>query len=379
MTEKRTINIAAPMIGDAEKAAVMDVLDSGMLVQGAKVAEFEALFADYHNSRNAIATSNGTTALTTALLAVGVQPGDEVIIPSFTFAATATSVLSARATPVFVDVKPDTFCIDPDLIEAAITPRTRAIMPVHLYGQLADMDRVAAIASEHGLMLVEDAAQCHGAKISSPQGDRYAGNWGAACFSFYPSKNMSTGEGGMVLTQDDAVAERARMVRNHGMSTRYLHEVEGFNFRMTNLQAAIGVEQIKRLPEWTARRIHNAAYLSANLKGVQTPVVKPGHTHVFHQYTIVVPPGADRDAVMQQLNDAGVGARVYYPLPVHCQPVFYEGREPGMSCACGHGKNCPNLPVSLDLSKRVISLPVHPALSQDDLDYIVEQVNALMA
>lgn len=377
MTEKRNIGIASPMIGAAEKAAVMAVLDSGMLVQGPKVAEFEALFSSYHNLKHGIATTNGTTALTTALLTVGVRPGDEVIIPSFTFAATATSVLSVNAVPVFVDVRPDTFCIDPDTLEAAITPRTKVIMPVHLYGQLADMERIAAIAAAHGLVIVEDAAQAHGAKIITSEGERYAGNWGPACFSFYPSKNMSTGEGGMVLTNNDELAARARMIRNHGMSTRYLHEVEGFNFRMTDVLAAIGVEQIKELPTWTQKRIANAKFLSENLQGVQTPVVKAGHTHVFHQYTVVTPQGTDRDTLVKRLNDAGVGARVYYPLPAHCQPIFYERREAGDTCGCGHQKHCPTLPVSLDLSRRVFSLPVHPALTQDDLDYIVEQVNAL--
>ena len=361
-TTTRQIAIAQPFIGDAEKQAVMEVLDSGQLVQGAKVAAFEQAFAELHGVKHAIATTNGTTALTLALLACGVSAGDEVIIPSFTFAATATSVLSVNARPVFVDIEPETFCINPTLIEAAITPRTKAIMPVHLYGHPANMPAIKAIADKHGLALVEDAAQAHGAAIDGQP----IGGWGMAAFSFYPSKNMTTGEGGMVTTNDDKLARLGRMIRNHVMSEQYLHEVVGFNLRMTNILGAIGLVQVGRLPEWNERRIANAAYLSGAIRTVRPPVVKSGYRHVFHQYTVVAPESADRDAMVKRLNERGVGTRVYYPIPVHAQPVFRS---------MGYGDL--DLPVTIDLTRRVFSLPVHPGLSQEDLEYIAAEVNSL--
>lgn len=367
------ISIAKPIIGNAEKQAVMEVLESGNLVQGDRVAAFEQAFAEFQGVKHAIATTNGTTALTTALLASGIEPGDEVIIPSFSFIATATSILSANAVPVFVDVEPETFCIDPELIEAAITPKTKAIMPVHLYGQAANMPEIIKIAQRHNLKIVEDAAQAHGTKIDNVG----VGGWGAAAFSFYATKNMTSGEGGMVTTNDDELAARARMVRNHGMNTQYYHEVIGFNFRMTNIIAAIGLAQLPNLEDWNNKRIQNAKYFSEHIKSVKTPVVRDGYHHVFHQYTVVVPEGADRDAMIEQLNAHGIGARVYYPLPIHCQPIFYQNRQMGSTCACEHGLACPHLPVSYNLSKQVFSLPVHPALTQEDRERIVYEVNAL--
>lgn len=358
----KNISIASPIIGEEEKEAVMRVLDSGMLVQGEEVTAFEEEFANYSGIKHGIATSNGTTALTTAMMASGVEMGDEVIIPSFSFVATATAVLSARATPVFVDVEPDTFCMDPDAIEDAITDNTKAIMPVHLYGHLANMPEITAIAEKYGLLILEDAAQAHGATLDG-QG---AGSWGPASFSFYPSKNMTTGEGGMILSNDDHFLTEARMVRNHGMSSQYYHEVIGFNFRMTNLMAAIGRVQLKSLPKWTQQRINNAQYLSERIESVRVPIVKDGYQHVFHQFSVLAPDGADRDAMVKQLNDNGVGARIYYPLPIHEQPVFQK---------MGYGNL--DLPVTANLTTRVFSLPVHPQLSQDDLDYIVEEVNKL--
>lgn len=362
LTAQRSIPIAKPMIGDAEKQAVMEVLDSGQLVQGTKVAAFETAFAEFSSVKHAIATSNGTTALTCALLAAGVGPGDEVIIPSFTFAATATSILSVNARPIFVDIEDQTFCMNPEAIEAAITPQTKAIMPVHLYGHPANMPAIAAVAQKHGLKLIEDAAQAHGAAIDGQP----VGGWGLAAFSFYPSKNMTTGEGGMVTTNDDELAKQSRMIRNHGMSQQYLHEVVGFNLRMTNVLAAIGLVQMQYIRGWNEKRIANAAYLSSHITSVRPPVVKESYRHVFHQYTVVAPEGADRDAMVKQLNDRGVGTRVYYPLPVHEQPIFQK---------MGYGKL--DLPVTVNLTKRVFSLPVHPSLSQEDLEYIVEQINRL--
>lgn len=373
MTNKRTVGIAHPYIGEEEKQAVMAVLDSGQLVQGETVETFEQLFAEFCGAKHAIATTNGTTALTVALMASGIGLDDEVIIPSFTFVATATSVISVGAKPVYVDIEPDTFCIDPAKLEAVITEKTRAIMPVHLYGHPANIPAMQAIADKYNLVIIEDAAQAHGASLNG----QYAGTLGdAAAFSFYPSKNMTTGEGGMVVTNDDELAQQARMARNHGMNTRYLHETLGLNYRMTNILAAIGVAQMDRIEAWNEKRIANAHYLNEHLTAVRTPITAENARHVFHQYTVLAPEGADRDAMVKTLNERGIGARIYYPLPVHCQPVF-RTETPGTTCACGHGLDCPELPVSNAMTRRVFSLPVHPFLSQDDLEYIVTHVNRL--
>lgn len=357
------IPIAQPLIGPEETSAVLDVLSSGHLVQGQQVAAFEQAFAALHQARHAVATSSGTTALMAALMAHGIQPGDEVIVPSFSFFATASCVLSVGACPVFADIDPDTFCLSPPAAEAAITPRTAAIMPVHLFGLPADMDQFAAICQRHGLLLLEDAAQAHGAAIDG----RPVGHWGTASFSFYPSKNMTTGEGGMVLTNDEALAARLRMIRNQGMSQQYRHEVLGYNFRMTDLAAALGLAQLRRLPEWNAQRRANAACYDDAITSLQTPGVPPGYTHVYHQYTVRVPVGLDRDATVAALNERGIGARVYYPTAIHCQPVLQ---------ADAAYRNV-DLPATMDATRRVISLPVHPAITAGERDFIVESVNAL--
>lgn len=354
------IGIAKPFIGDEEKAAVQEVLDSGQLVQGAWVERLENDFKAKIGVRHAVATSNGTTALTAALLAHGVGPGDEVIIPSFSFFATASCVLAVRATPVFADVDPKTFNMTVEAAEAKVTARTRAVMPVHLYGQPAEMEGFSRLCQERGLALLEDAAQAHLARI----GDRCVGTFGTASFSFYPSKNMTTGEGGMVTTEDDEVARKLRMIRNQGMNTQYVHEIVGSNYRMTNLCAAIGVPQVARLDSWTTQREANASYLSKHLSSVTVPFVQPGCRHVFHQYTVLAPEGADRNAIVARLNERGIGARVYYPLAIHQQPIM---KELGFSNV--------ELPVTSGLVKRVFSLPVHPFLSEEELATIVREVN----
>ena len=355
------IAIARPFIGPEEQQAVVQTLASGQLSQGAKVEEFEKAFAAYQGAAHGIATNNGTTSLTAAMMAHGIGPGDEVIVPSFSFFATASCVVSVGATPVFADIDPVTFCLAPAAAEAAITSRTKAIMPVHLYGQPADMPAFQALCSRRGLTLLEDAAQAHGAAI----GGQKVGNFGTASFSFYPTKNMTTTEGGMILTNDAEIARRLRMIRNQGMGTQYYHEVIGYNFRMTDVSAAIGLVQLGRLPAWTEQRIANAAYFDARLKGVTTPVVAPGRRHVYHQYTIRVA-GTDRDRIVSRLNERGVGVRVYYPRPIHRQPVFearseYQGLE---------------LPETEKATREVISLPVHPGLTDAEREYIVAEVNA---
>ncbi len=353
------IPIAQPVIGKEEKEAMIAVLESGMLAQGPKVEEFERAFAAMCGVRHAVATSSGTTALHLALLAHDIGPGDEVITSPFTFIASANAVLFVGARPVFVDIDEFSYNMDPSLIEARITPRTKALLPVHLFGNPCDMEAIMAIATRHGLSVIEDAAQAHGAAINGKK----VGSFGTGCFSFYPTKNMTTAEGGMVTTNDEQVAERVRLLRNHGMKRRYYHDCLGYNFRMTELQAALGLAQLAKLEVFNEKRIANARYLTAHLKGVITPQVRDGYRHVFHQYTIRV--RGNRDQMVGQLREQGIGIGVYYPLPVHQQPIYQE---------LGYTDR---LPVAETISRQVLSLPVHPALSQTDLERIVEAVSQL--
>ena len=354
------IPIAQPLMGEEEKEAVIAVLESGMLAQGPKVEEFERAFADMCGMRHAVATSSGTTALHLALLAHGIGPGDEVVTSPFTFISSANSILFGGAKPVFVDIDESSYNIDPSLIEAKITPRTKALMPVHLFGNPCDMEAIMAIAARHRLIVIEDAAQAHGASINGKK----VGSFGTGCFSFYPTKNITTAEGGMVTSDDDQVAERVRLLRSHGMKKRYYHNFLGYNFRMTDLQAALGLAQLAKLESFNEKRIANARYLTEHLRDVIiVPQVRDGYRHVFHQYTIRVK--GDRDQIVEQLRERGVGTGIYYPLPVHKQPVYQELGYTG------------RLPVAEEMSREVLSLPVHPALSQADLERIVEVVSQL--
>ncbi len=351
------IPIARPQMGEDEKQRVWEAMSSGTLAQGPRVAEFEEGFAAMVGVPHAVATSSGTTALHLALLGYEIGPGDEVITVPFTFFASATSVLHTGARPVLVDVREDDFTMDVSLIEGAITPRTRAIMPVSLYGQPADLPALAAIAEDRGLALVEDAAQAHGAAI----GDRRSGSWGAGTFSFYPTKNMTTGEGGMVTTADADLAGRMRLLREHGMKVRYHHDIVGYNFRMTDLAAAIGLAQLPKLAGFNERRRAIAARYDAELRGVITPAVRPGVTHVYHQYTIRV---AERDAFAERLKERGVGSAIYYPIPVHRQKPFV---------ALGYGGE--QFPVTDRLTEQVLSIPVHPSLTDDEVATVIGAVN----
>jgi dTDP-4-amino-4,6-dideoxygalactose transaminase len=346
-------------MGEEEKQLVWETMASGSLAQGPRVREFEEQFARYIGVRHAVATSSGTTALHLALLGNGIGPGDEVITVPFTFIASANSIVYTGARPVFVDIDERDFTIDVGQIEAAVTPRTRAIMPVSLYGQPADMPAIAAIAERHGLAVVEDACQAHGAEIDG----RRSGTWGAGTFSFYPTKNMTTGEGGMLTTDDEELAERVRLLREHGMKVRYHHDTLGYNFRMTDIAAAIGLAQLPKLDRANARRREIAARYDAGLRGVITPSVRPGVTHVYHQYTIRV---ARRDEFAERLRDRGVGSAIYYPIPVHRQKPFL---------ALGYVDQL--FPVTDRLTAEVLSIPVHPALSDQEVEAVVEAVNAV--
>jgi len=356
------IPISKPFIGEAEKKAVLEVLDSGMLVQGPRTARLEEKFAAACGVKHAVATSSGTTALHVALLAHGIGEGDEVITAPFTFIASVNSIIYVGARPVFVDVEEGTFNINPALIEAAITPKTRAILPVHLYGYPCDMDAIMGIARRRNLMVIEDAAQAIGAEYKGKR----AGSFGTGCFSLYATKNVMCGEGGMITTNDDDLAQRCRMIRSHGMQRRYYHDMLGYNFRMTDLHAAIGLAQMDRLDEFTAQRRANAEYLNERITRVVTPKVRPGYNHVWHQYTIRVDRGRDRDAAVKQLNDAGVGTGIFYPVPANKQAHLVK-----------MGLGDVSLPVAERLAEEVISLPVHPQLSRADLETIVAEVNKL--
>ncbi len=348
------IPVARPLIGDEERAAVDRVLRSGGLAQGPEVEGFEQEFSALVGDRHCVAVNSGTSALHLALVAMGIGAGDEVIVPSFSFAATANAVCLAGATPVFVDIDPDSFCVSPAAVEAAVGPSTAAIMPVHLYGHPASMAELQAIADRHSLGIIEDAAQAHAAAVDG----RSVGAFGqTACFSFYPTKNMTTGEGGMVVTPSAETARTLRLLRNQGMERRYENEIIGFNVRMTDIAAAIGRVQLTRLAGWTADRIRNAAHLTSHLTAVTPPPVATGATHVYHQYTVRAP---DRDALQQRLADRGVGSGVYYPTPIHRLPSFDLELD---------------LPETAKAAGEVLSLPVHPALTTADLETIVAAVN----
>ena len=357
MVEK--VPVARPLIGDEEREAVDRVLRSGGLAQGPEVAAFEDEFARaVVDGRPCVATNSGTSSLHLGLAAAGVSAGDEMIVPSFTFAATANAVALTGATPVFADIEPHQFCLDPDAVAAAVTERTVGVMPVHLFGHPAAMDALQAVAERYGLAVYEDAAQAHGASLHG----RQVGTFGRfAMFSFYPTKNMTSGEGGISTCADEALADRIRLLRNQGMKVRYQNELVGHNARMTDISAAIGRVQLRRLAGWNDRRRSNAAFYDQHLEGVTVPPVAEGAVHVYHQYTIRV--SEDRDGFAGALDlEHGIQSGVYYPVPVHRLPA-YDVRA--------------DLPATDKAAAQVLSLPVHPSLGDDDLDRVVTAVNAV--
>jgi perosamine synthetase len=360
------IPIAKPIIGDEEIKAVGEVLKSGMLAQGESVKRFEDEFSNYLGVKNSIAVSNGTVALDLAIKALGLKPGDEVITPAFTFIATANCALYQGLRPVFADVEERTFNIDPEDLQKKITPRTRAVVGVHLYGQPFNLSAVQEICQDGGIALVEDCAQAHGAEY---QGKKVGSFGTTGCFSFYPTKNMTTGEGGMITTDDDDLAARLRLLRNHGDTGKYNHVSLGYNYRMMNLQGAIGQVQLQRLEEFTAKRINNAAFLnkSIKIKGISTPYQANNVRHVYHQYVVRIEDSfaSSREKLMEYLQAKGIGSAAHYPKAVYEQPLY---RELGYT-----NENCP---VSEDVSRRVMSLPVHPSLSEEDLQYIAKTINS---
>ena len=360
------IPIAKPALGQDEILAVTDVLKSGMLAAGERVAEFERKFADFCGTTHAVAVNNGTAALHAALLAANIGYGDEVIVPAFTFFATASSVSMTGAKPVFVDVEKDSFNIDPEKVKERIGPKTKAVIGVHLFGQPFNVGAIQQICEDHSLKLIEDAAQAHGAQY---KGQKTGGFGHFGCFSFYATKNMITGEGGMVTTSEKAYNERLRLIINHGQSEKYLHTRLGYNYRLTDMAAALGIVQLKKLEKFNLRRRKNAEYYAGHItaKGLELPHVSEGVQHVYHQYVLRLTKDfpLSRDDFMAHLKSKGIGSAIHYPIPLHRQPLYAPVEDPD---PC---------PISTELASSVISLPVHPLLDTKELGYICDTINRI--
>jgi len=359
---KRTIPIAKPLLGREELEAVRKVFESGILVQGEKVKLFEEKFAEYIGVEHAVAVANGTMALDATLKALEIGPGDEVITSAFSFIASSNCVLYQGAKPIFADINLQSFNIDALDVAEKITAKTRAVIPVHLFGQPAEMDALKDLAEDHEIALVEDAAQAHGAEY---KGQKVGGLGDIGCFSFYATKNMSTGEGGIITTNNSELARRARLIRDHGQTEKYRHAVLGYNYRMTEMCAAVGLVQLKKLEGFIKRRRENAELLTRGIKkitGLTPPCVKNDVRHVFYQYTVRVEDDypMNRDKLAECLTKRGVGVAVHYPVPIYKQP-FYE--------KLGYGRVA--CPMVEDVCKRILSIPVHPSVDEDDIAYIL--------
>lgn len=361
------IPIARPNFDDEEKRAVLEVLDSGVLAQGPKVKAFEEAFATSVGRRHGIAVCNGTAALHVALLAHGIGKGHEVIVPPLTFFASAATVIHTGARVRFADVEADTYNLDPDRLKRAVTKKTKGVMPVHLFGQTATMAPIREFAAERDLLVLEDACQAHGAEY---EGKKAGGLGQTACFSFYPTKNMTTSEGGMVVTDDDGVAERCRLLRSHGESAKYRHDLVGFNLRMTEVCAAIGLVQLRKLDGFVRRRRENAHHFTEglkDLKGILTPAEREDRVHAFYQYVVRTTSAAPvtRDDLVKSLNERGVGSRPSYPMAVYQQKAL-EGQK-HRRCA-----------VAEKVIPRMLELPVHPLVSDGDREAIVAAVRDVL-
>lgn len=354
------IPIAKPFLSDEETQAVAEVLESGILARGPRVAEFEEQFAEYIGRRHAVATSSGTSALHVSNLILGISDGAEVIMPPLTFFATASTVIFCGGRPVFADIDPETYTLDPASLEDSVRRETKAVVPVDLYGQTADYDAILKVAMDNELSVIEDACQAHGATF----GGKMAGTFGdLSCFSFYATKNMTTGEGGVILTEKEEMAERARLLREHGEETHYNHVMLGYNYRMTEISAAIGLVQLRKLDDIVRRRQRNAKMLTdelENLKGIEAPITGSNREHSYYQYIVRVTEDfpVSREKLMEHLQKKGIGSRPSYPIPLYEQPVLRSMRI---------GGDCP---VAERLLPQLLELPVHPQVSADDIRLI---------
>lgn len=348
-------------------AAIQDIMENTAFIMGKGVNEFEASFAKYAHTKHALAVANGTDALLLAMIAMGLGAGDEVITTPHTFIATIEPMIQLGIKPVFVDIDPKTYNIDPNKIEAAITSKTKAIAPVHIYGQAANMSAIAAIAEKHGLAILEDAAQAHG---SEWEGKRI-GSWGKVTgFSFYPGKNLgAAGEAGGIITNDDAMAEHMRLLLNHGSETKYRHTVIGYNARMDGLQGAILNVKMNYIEQWTEQRRANAAYydeILGNIEGLILPYAEPRARHVYHLYVVQV--AGNRDAILSALHEKGIGAGIHYPIPCHLQPALAD-----------LGYKAGDFPIAEAVANQIISLPMFPELSHEQMDYVAAILREVLA
>jgi len=363
----RKIPYAQPYITEEDVEAVTTAVREKRLSQGVYVDRFEKEFANHLGCRQAVAATNGTAALHLAVAAIGIGPGDEVIIPSFTFVATANVALYMGAKPIFVEVDPRTYNIDPGDIERVVSAKSKAIIVVHYGGQTADMDPILEVADKHGLRVIEDASEAHGATYKGRNAGAMAD---IGTFSFYPNKNMTTGEGGMLVTNDEKLAERARLLRSQGQDSRYHHIVLGYNYKMTDIQAALGISQSKRL-NWVVQRKKEVAQyyerLLEGVEGVTPPYVMPNCVHGYMFYTVSFPRGV-RDKVAKYLSEVGIETVIAFSPPVHLQPFYKElyGYEEGY------------LPVTEECSRRVLSLPMYPQITREDQEFIVESIKGGM-
>ena len=361
---KRKISIAKPNFDKEEEDAVKEVLESGMIASGPKTKAFEKEYAKYLGVEHAVAVTNGTVALDVALKALNIGPGDEVITSAFSFIASSNCILFQNAKPVFADIDPKTFNVDPSDVAEKITAKTKAIIPIHLFGQPAKMDALKEIAEDNGIALVEDAAQAHGAEYKEGQKAGSIGDVG--CFSFYATKNMTSGEGGMITTNDQKLADKARLLINHGQSKKYHHDTLGYNYRMTEFCAAIGSVQLKKLDRFNEKRRENAKLLSNGIRklhGLTVPYVEKDVKPVFHQYVVRVENNysRSRNDLADILTEKSIGVAVHYPIPIYRQPLYLK---------LGNGATkCPNTEECCNL---VLSLPVHSLVNKEDIDYVLD-------
>ena len=350
------ISLSNMYVDDQIRQAVVQVLNSGQYIKGQTLRTFEREFADFCNTDYAIGVSSGTSAILLSLMALGVGAGDEVIVPSHTFIATASPSVFLGARPVYADIDPETYTIDPAEIRSKLSPKTKAIIPVHLYGHPCDMDLINKIAKEHGLFVIEDACQAHGATY---QGRRAGSLADVACFSFYPAKNMTVlGDGGMATTNDEELARKIRMLADHGRAEKYVHELLGLNFRMSEIHAAIGVEQLKHVAGWNDRRRQIASKYNRLLRDLElvTPVEKDWAKHVYYMYVIRL---KDRDRLASYLREKGIQTGIHYPVPLHRQPCVQSDSY---------------LPVTEEYVDDILSLPMHPQLTDVEVEYVASSI-----